>query len=57
MVDGMMNPEMVDKTVDIMRAATENDVQINVIVNNRAGGNASLIAQQIARQSLEGRTD
>jgi len=57
MVDGMMNPEMVDKTVDIMRAATENGVQINVIVNNRAGGNASLIAQQIARQSLEGRTD
>ena len=28
MVDGMMNPEMVDETVDIMRAAIENGVQI-----------------------------
>jgi len=52
-----MNPEMVDEKVDIMGAVIKNDVQINVIVNNRAGGNASLIAQQIARQSLEGRTD
>lgn len=57
MVDGMMNPEMLDETVDIMRAAIENGVQINVIVNNRAGGNAPLIAQKIGEQFLEGRTD
>jgi uncharacterized protein YecE (DUF72 family) len=57
MVDGMMNLEMVDETVDIMRAAIENGVQINVIVNNRAGGNAPLIAQKIGEQFLEGRTD
>ncbi len=57
MVDGMMNPEMVDETVDIMRAAIENGVQTNVIVNNRAGGNAPLIAQKIAEQFLEGQTD
>jgi uncharacterized protein YecE (DUF72 family) len=54
MVDGMMNPEMVDEAVDIMRKAIEDGVQINVIVNNRAGGNAPLIAQQIAEQFLAG---
>jgi uncharacterized protein YecE (DUF72 family) len=57
MVDGMMNPEMVDETVDIMRAAIENGVQINVIVNNRAGGNAPLIAQKIAEQFLAEQSD
>lgn len=57
MIDGMMNPEMVDETVDIMRAAIENGVQANVIVNNRAGGNAPLIAQKIGEQFLKGRTD
>lgn len=56
-VDGMMNPEMVDETVDIMRSAIEDGVQINVIINNRAGGNAPLIAQKIAEQFLEGQTD
>ena len=54
MVDGMMNPEMVNDTVNIIRAAIEDGVQINVIVNNRAGGNAPLIAQKIAEQFLEG---
>lgn len=54
MVDGMMNHEMVDETVDIMRAAIENGVQINVVVNNRAGGNAPLIAQKIAEKFLKG---
>jgi len=57
MVDGMMNPEMVDETVDIMRSAIEDGVQINVIINNRAGGNAPIIAQKIAREFLEGKSN
>ena len=52
MKDGMMNPQMVDETADLMRAAVKEDAQINVIINNRAGGNAPLMAQQIARQFL-----
>ena len=52
MIDGMMNLEMVDETVDIMRSAIEDGVQINVIINNRAGGNAPIIAQKIAREFL-----
>ena len=48
----MLNSRMMDETVDIMRAAIEDGVQINVIINNRAGGNAPLIAQKIAKQFL-----
>jgi uncharacterized protein YecE (DUF72 family) len=56
-VDGMVDPQMIDETVDIMRTAIEDDVQINVIINNRSGGNAPLIAQKIARQFLAGQSD
>ena len=52
LVDGMMNPQMVDETADIMKAAINEDVKINIIVNNRSGGNAPLIAQQIATRFL-----
>jgi hypothetical protein len=54
LVDGMMDPQMVDETVDIMKSAIEDCVQINVIINNRAGGNSPIIAQKIARQFLAG---
>ncbi len=52
LVEGMMTPQMMDETTDIMRTAIEDGVQINVIINNRAGGNAPLIAQKIAKQFL-----
>jgi len=52
-IDGMMDPQMVDETVDIMCAAIADGVQSNVIVNNRSGGNAPLIAQKIAEQFFE----
>ncbi len=54
MKDGMMNPEMVDETADIMRTAVDDNATIDVIINNRAGGNAPLIAQQIVRRFLAG---
>ncbi len=52
LVDGMLNPQMVKETADLMKAAIQEDVRINVIVNNRSGGNAPLIARQIAGQFL-----
>ncbi|RLF53895.1 MAG: DUF72 domain-containing protein [Thermoplasmata archaeon] len=55
LVDGMMDPRMVDETVEIMETAINEGVQVNVIVNNRAGGNAPLIARQIARLFLRKR--
>jgi uncharacterized protein YecE (DUF72 family) len=48
MVDGMLDPEMIEDTVKIVNEAIKDKVQVNLIINNRAGGNAPLIAQKIA---------
>jgi len=40
--------------VGIMRTAIADDTQINVIINNRSGGNAPIIAQKIATEFLAG---
>jgi hypothetical protein len=39
-VEGMMAPEMILETVEIIKGAIEKDVLVNLIINNRAGGNA-----------------
>ena len=52
LVKGMQSPGMVEDTTGVINAAIEEGVRINVIINNRAGGNAPLIAQQIATQFL-----
>ena len=50
----MLNPEMVEQTVELMWEAIDNaGVRINIIVNNRAGGNAPLVGQLIAERFLE----
>jgi uncharacterized protein YecE (DUF72 family) len=56
-VDGMMNPEMIDDTVDIVRAAIKDEIRTHVIINNRSGGNAPRIAQRIAEKLLHGLSD
>jgi hypothetical protein len=43
---------MVQDTTELMKRATGEKVRTNVIINNRAGGNAPLIAQQIANRFL-----
>ena len=48
MVSGMLDPEMIEDTGQIVNEATKDKIQANLIINNRAGGNASLIAQKIA---------
>ena len=52
LIKGMQSPGMVQDTTELIKRAIEEKVRINVIVNNRAGGNAPLIAQQIAREFL-----
>jgi hypothetical protein len=47
MIPGMLDPEMVEETAKIVNEAIEDRVQVNLIINNRAGGNAPLIAQKI----------
>ena len=42
-----MDPEMIEDTVKIVNEAIKDKIQVNLIINNRAGGNAPLIAQMI----------
>jgi uncharacterized protein YecE (DUF72 family) len=53
LVDEMFNPGMVLGTAELMWTAVDHGVRINIIVNNRAGGNAPLVSQQIAERFLE----
>ncbi|SPD73846.1 conserved hypothetical protein [uncultured Desulfobacterium sp.] len=50
MVEGMLQSEMIAETTALMRKAIDNGVYLNVIINNRAGGNAPLIAREIVKQ-------
>jgi uncharacterized protein YecE (DUF72 family) len=51
-VEGMMPPQMVEETVEILWAGVEKGIQMNLFINNRAGGNAPLIARDIAQEFL-----
>jgi uncharacterized protein YecE (DUF72 family) len=53
MVDGMMNPEMIDDAINIIMEGIRRRKRMNLIINNRAGGNAPMIAQQIAKRLRE----
>ncbi len=53
LVDGMLNPEMIQDTAALMCSAINQGIQISVIVNNRSGGNAPLIVQKITRLFLD----
>jgi hypothetical protein len=48
MVPGMLDPEMIEETEKIVNEPIKDKVQACLIINNRAGGNALLIAQKIA---------
>lgn len=50
LVEGMLQEEMLEDTLQLMERAVREGVQVSVIVNNRAGGNAPLIAQRLARR-------
>jgi len=54
LVEGMMSPHMPEETAEIMIETIKQGVQANVIINNRAGGNAPLIAQKVAETFLQG---
>lgn len=50
MIEGMMSPQMIKDAVDIMNEAIHQGVRINVIINNRAGGNAPIIGNMIREE-------
>ena len=53
LVPSMLHPSMAEETGELMWDAVDHNIRINIIVNNRAGGNAPLVAQQIAQRFLE----
>jgi uncharacterized protein YecE (DUF72 family) len=54
MIDDMLNPSLVEDTVKVIREAIEQGIKMIVMINNRAGGNAPRIAQEIvARLHVE----
>jgi len=50
--EDMLDPAMIPETVEIARAAVQAKARANVIVNNRAGGNAPLVARRIEEAFL-----
>lgn len=52
-VEGMLRADMVDDTARLMWTGIERGVQMNIIVNNRAGGNAPMVARSIAERFLK----
>jgi uncharacterized protein YecE (DUF72 family) len=50
LIEGMLQPRMIEDTVGLMRTALKRNIQLNLIINNRSGGNAPLVARQIAEQ-------
>ncbi|MGA9754980.1 MAG: DUF72 domain-containing protein, partial [Desulfobaccales bacterium] len=50
LVEGMLQPEMVFETVEMVKSAIEKGMMVNLIINNRAGGNAPMIAEIISEK-------
>jgi hypothetical protein len=50
LVEGMLSERMLRDTVAVMRAAIAAGRHVTVIVNNRSGGNAPLIAERLAER-------
>jgi len=57
LVEGMLQPRMIDDTVKIIVEGIRQEVAVNLIINNRAGGNAPHIARLIADSFLSTRAD
>jgi hypothetical protein len=56
LVDGMFLPEMIQDTVDIMRKGIDENIETNILINNRSGGNAPLIAERLSNEFLSQNT-
>jgi hypothetical protein len=52
LVGGMLDPEMVRETGEIVKTAIEKGMMVYLIINNPAVGNAPLIAKEIAKKFM-----
>ena len=46
----MLHTQMIEEAASLMWAGIAKGLRVNVLINNRAGGNAPLIAQQVAEK-------
>ena len=52
LIEEMIQPEMIAQAAQLMWEAVKDEVEINIIINNRAGGNAPSLAQRIVSEFL-----
>jgi hypothetical protein len=52
LVAEIFHQEMIQDTVDILRKAVDANIETSILINNRSGGNAPLIAERIAQEFL-----
>ncbi len=60
LIEDMVQPGMISQTAELMRRSISEDIEINIVINNRAGGNAPRLAQKIIEefsQRSEGRDE
>ncbi|MFP3869222.1 MAG: hypothetical protein ACLFUU_13900 [Desulfobacteraceae bacterium] len=48
MIEVLFNPVMLDEADDLARDILAQDAVVYLIINNRAGGNAPMLAQSVA---------
>ncbi|MHC1724714.1 MAG: DUF72 domain-containing protein [Syntrophobacteraceae bacterium] len=53
LLDEMIQPGMISQTAKLMWECIEQEIEINVVINNRAGGNAPRLAQKIVKEFIE----
>jgi phosphoheptose isomerase len=53
LIEGMLDPRMIEDTVQLIKEAIKREKKIAIIINNRAGGNAPLIVRELAKRFLE----
>jgi hypothetical protein len=51
--EDMLSPSMIPETVDILQVALSGGFHAHAIINNRAGGNAPLIARKMAKALVD----
>jgi len=54
-IESILQHQMVQEAAGLMRDATENGIETNIMINNRSGGNAPIIAQKLAKEFLKDR--
>jgi uncharacterized protein YecE (DUF72 family) len=54
LVEGLLQARMVTETVSVLRAGVAQGGTMNLVINNRSGGNAPMIAQTIAEAFARG---